>query len=67
LEGLLDLVGGRRVSKGSFGWNGAYGTHFWIDPKEGLIGVMMIQTDNPDRQVDRDSENAFAQDPLVSG
>jgi CubicO group peptidase (beta-lactamase class C family) len=55
------VVAGRRVSKGSFGWDGAYGTHFWVDPQEKLIGVMMIQTDNPDRQVDRDFENAVMQ------
>lgn len=55
------VAAGRRVSKGSFGWDGAYGTHFWVDPKEKLIGVMMIQTDNPDRQVDRDFENAVMQ------
>jgi CubicO group peptidase (beta-lactamase class C family) len=55
------VAAGRRVSKGSFGWDGAYGTHFWVDPKEKLIGVMMIQTDNPDRQADRDFENAVMQ------
>jgi len=55
------IAAGRRVSKGSFGWDGAFGTHFWVDPKEKLIGVMMIQTDNPDRQVDRDFENAVMQ------
>src|ERR1700722_5748039 len=55
------VAAGRRVSKGSFGWDGAYGTHFWVDPKEKLIGVMMIQTDNPDRQVDRDFESAVMQ------
>ena len=33
-----------RVSDGSFGWSGAYGTHFWVDQKEDLIAVMMIQT-----------------------
>jgi CubicO group peptidase (beta-lactamase class C family) len=55
------VAAGRRVSKGSFGWDGAYGTHFWVDPKENLIGVMMIQTDNPNRQVDRDFENAVMQ------
>ena len=55
------VIAGRRVSKGSFGWDGAYGTHFWVDPQEKLIGVMMIQTDNPDRQVDRDFENAVMQ------
>ena len=55
------VAAGRRVSKGSFGWDGAYGTHFWVDPQEKLIAVMMIQTDNPDRQVDRDFENAVMQ------
>jgi CubicO group peptidase (beta-lactamase class C family) len=55
------VAAGRRVSKGSFGWDGAYGTHFWVDPVEKLIGVMMIQTDNPNRQVDRDFENAVMQ------
>lgn len=55
------VAAGRRVSKGSFGWDGAYGTHFWVDPQEKLVGVMMIQTDNPDRQVDRDFENAVMQ------
>jgi CubicO group peptidase (beta-lactamase class C family) len=55
------VAAGRRVSKGSFGWDGAFGTHFWVDPKEKLIGVMMIQTDNPDRQADRDFENAVMQ------
>ena len=55
------VAAGRRVSKGSFGWDGAYGTHFWVDRQERLVGVMMIQTDNPDRQVDRDFENAVMQ------
>jgi CubicO group peptidase (beta-lactamase class C family) len=55
------VAAGRRVGKGSFGWDGAYGTHFWVDPQEKLIAVMMIQTDNPDRQVDRDFENAVMQ------
>lgn len=30
-------------SKGLYYWNGAYGTHFWIDPKEELISVLMMQ------------------------
>jgi CubicO group peptidase (beta-lactamase class C family) len=52
---------GYRMSVGSFGWDGAYGTHFWVDPKEKIVGIMMIQTDNPDRQLDRDFENAVMQ------
>jgi CubicO group peptidase (beta-lactamase class C family) len=52
---------GYRVSTGSYGWDGAYGTHFWVDPKEKIVGIMMIQTDNPDRQLDRDFESAVMQ------
>ena len=30
-------------SPGTYYWTGAFGTTFWIDPKEKLIGIMMIQ------------------------
>ena len=30
-------------SVGEYGWGGAYGTYFWVDPKEQMIGVLMIQ------------------------
>ncbi|MEZ5354418.1 MAG: serine hydrolase domain-containing protein [Bryobacteraceae bacterium] len=30
-------------SVGEYGWGGAYGTYFFIDPKEQLIGIVMIQ------------------------
>jgi CubicO group peptidase (beta-lactamase class C family) len=33
-----------RISDGSFGWSGVYGTHFWVDPKEEIVAVMMCQT-----------------------
>jgi CubicO group peptidase (beta-lactamase class C family) len=40
-----------RISDGSFGWSGVYGTHFWVDPKEDIVAVMMCQTSvNPMRQ-----------------
>jgi len=38
------VAGGMRVSDGSFGWSGVYGTHFWVDPKEEIVAVMMTQT-----------------------
>ncbi len=50
---------GYRVGPGSFGWDGAYGTHFWVDPAEEIVGVVMIQT--PVFQVSRDVENALMQ------
>ena len=33
-------------SAGDYGWAGALGTYFWVDPKEQLIGIVMIQTRN---------------------
>ena len=30
-------------SKGDAMWAGAWGTSFWIDPKEGLVGILMSQ------------------------
>jgi CubicO group peptidase (beta-lactamase class C family) len=55
------VAAGYRMSSGSYGWDGAFGTHFWVDPKEKIVGIMMIQTDNPNRQLDRDFENAVMQ------
>jgi CubicO group peptidase (beta-lactamase class C family) len=48
-----------RLSNGSFGWSGAYGTHFWVDPKEQIVAVMMIQT--PIREMRPEFENAVMQ------
>ena len=30
-----------RLPKGSYGWSGAYGTHFWVDPTNGIIAIYM--------------------------
>ena len=35
------------LSDGSFGWSGAYGTHFWVDPSKKLTAVLMVQTPSP--------------------
>jgi CubicO group peptidase (beta-lactamase class C family) len=58
---LNPLAAGYRVSTGSFRWDSLYGTHFRVDPKEKIVGIMMIQTDNPNRLLDRDFENAVMQ------
>ena len=47
------------VSPGAFGWNGAYGTKFWVDPKENMVEILMMQTPNP--QIHHDFENAAMQ------
>ena len=31
-------------SDGEYNWGGAAGTRFWIDPKENLIGIFMVQS-----------------------
>lgn len=54
MEGIYDFfnwgLGVRTVSiqtdfqpltAGSFGWSGAYGTHFWVDPARGVTAVYM--------------------------
>jgi CubicO group peptidase (beta-lactamase class C family) len=48
-----------RVSDGSYGWDGAFGTHFWVDPKEKIVGILMVQTSN--QELMRDFENAIMQ------
>jgi len=30
-------------SAGMYGWSGIYGTTFWVDPKEHLVAIMMVQ------------------------
>ena len=55
------IAANARISAGSYGWDGAFGTHFWVDPKEKLVGILMIQTDNPNRELNGDFENAVMQ------
>ena len=50
---------GTWLSEGSFGWSGVYGTHFWADPKENLVGILLAQTAN--RTFSSDFENAVMQ------
>jgi CubicO group peptidase (beta-lactamase class C family) len=35
---------GTWLDEGSFGWSGFYGTHFWVDPKAHLVGIILAQT-----------------------
>jgi CubicO group peptidase (beta-lactamase class C family) len=61
LVGIVEdaVAAGLRVSNGSFGWDGAYGTQTWIDPKENMVTIVMIQTQVT--PVQRDFENAVMQ------
>jgi len=41
---LLDLGKGQTLgSVGTFGWGGAANTNFWVDPKEEMVGILMVQ------------------------
>jgi CubicO group peptidase (beta-lactamase class C family) len=50
---------GTMLSNGTFGWSGAQGTHFFVDPKEELVGVLMVQTSI--QEVQREFEDLVAQ------
>jgi CubicO group peptidase (beta-lactamase class C family) len=54
------VVAGMYRSNGSFGWDGAFGTHFWVDPKEKVIAVLLVQT-SAARTIHRDFETAVMQ------
>jgi CubicO group peptidase (beta-lactamase class C family) len=49
----------RRVTKGAWGWAGAYGTNVHIEPAAGMVTIILMQTSTPALQ--RDFENAVAQ------
>jgi CubicO group peptidase (beta-lactamase class C family) len=47
LGGAVRLSDGMAATPGSvgeFNWGGYGGTYFWVDPKEKLVGVLMIQS-----------------------
>jgi CubicO group peptidase (beta-lactamase class C family) len=56
---LDNVAANARKSTGSFGWGGAFGTYYWVDRKEQIAAVMMIQT--PYAPLRRDFENAVMQ------
>lgn len=43
--GILNDPGTARdpITPGSFTWGGAWGTIFWVDPVENMVGIMMTQ------------------------
>jgi CubicO group peptidase (beta-lactamase class C family) len=52
-------VRGTMLSDGTFGWTGAQGSHFFVDPREELVGVLMVQTSNG--EIQREFEDLVAQ------
>jgi CubicO group peptidase (beta-lactamase class C family) len=42
---LVDPAAARtRLPAGSWGWGGIYGTQYWVDPTNRIVGVVMTQT-----------------------
>jgi len=57
---VLDSVAAQENrSTGSFGWTGALGTAFWVDPQEAMTAVLMVQT--PGGTLRADFQNAVRQ------
>jgi len=40
---------GQSGSIGEYGWAGAGGTYFWVDPKEQVVAILMTQAPGPSR------------------
>jgi CubicO group peptidase (beta-lactamase class C family) len=49
---------GTMLSTGTYGWSGVYGTHFFVDPVEQVVGVFMSQTSV--REAQREFEDLVA-------
>ena len=39
--GVRVITGENSLPVGAYGWSGAYGSHFWIDPANKIIGIYM--------------------------
>ncbi len=48
-----------RKPDGSYGWDGAFGTYWWVNRKEQMVTVLFVQT--PGRSLQYDFDNAVAQ------
>jgi CubicO group peptidase (beta-lactamase class C family) len=52
-------------SVGEYGWSGAAGTEFWVDPKEQLVGLYMVQASADDTRFLRRQFRSMVQAALV--
>ena len=60
-------VGGAGLpgSVGEYGWAGNAGTLFWIDPKEDLIAIYMVQVSDGDRIMLRNQFRTMVQAAII--
>lgn len=54
-----------KLSPGSFGHGGAYGTQAWIDPVKGVALILMVQRSNFDNADASDVRRAFQEAALT--
>jgi len=50
---------------GEYGWAGNAGTLFWVDPKEQLIAIYMVQVSDPDRIALRNQFRTMVQAAII--
>ena len=53
-------------SLGEYGWAGNAGTLFWIDPKEHLIAIYMVQVDDGVRIMLRNQFRTMVQSAIIN-
>jgi CubicO group peptidase (beta-lactamase class C family) len=59
-EVVVSAVDARwRKPNGSYGWDGAYGTYWWVNRKEQMVAIMFVQTG--ERSLQYDFDNAVSQ------
>lgn len=59
-EVVVSAVDARlRKPDGSYGWDGAYGTYWWVNRKEQMVVILFVQT--PGRSLQYDFDNAVSQ------
>lgn len=59
-EVVVSAVDARlRKPDGSYGWDGAFGTYWWVNRKEQMVAILFVQT--PGRSLQYDFDNAVSQ------
>jgi len=59
-EVVMNAVEARmRKPNGSYGWDGAYGTYWWVNRKEQMVAVLFVQSGG--RSLQYDFDNAVSQ------
>ena len=56
---------GQSGSIGEYGWAGAGGTYFWVDPKEQVVAILMTQAPGPSRVYYRQLFKELVQQAIV--